>query len=96
MQQLDMKWRYRSALAAGIGFAKANVWSRAARRKKKEASALMDPDEDEPALGVKIHLKLSEEKQVIATIRWLQGRHTVVFESFCGMLKRHLTLLEHP
>ena len=96
MRQIDMQWQYRQTLATGIGFAKDNVWSRAARRKKKHGSrdenpAELDEDtEDEPYLGVKIQLKSSEENRVTATIRWLQGRDNVLFESFCGMLKRQM------
>ena len=93
-----MQWRYRSNLAIGIGFAKENVWSRAARRKQRQmlehsTSMPQAPEEDvgdDPALGVKIRLQSRDEGVVIVMIRWLQGSDSVLFESFCGMMKRQL------
>lgn len=50
-----------------------------------------DEDEDRgPALGFKIQLKKDSEGVSEVMIRWLQGRDSVLFESFCGMLKRQL------
>ena len=48
-------------------------------------------DEDQAALGFKIQLKLDvvgQGKKVLVRMRWLKGTDTVLFESFCGMLKR--------
>jgi len=43
------------------------------------------------ALGFKIILmERREEKGVKVNIRWLKGFDAVLFESFCGMLKRKL------
>lgn len=92
---LDLQWQYQPTLSIGIGYAKSNVWSRAARRKKEKipvAKDLNDEEEDEDeesAMGFKIHLKAAEIGQVIQ-IRWLQGKDSVLFESFCGMLKRQM------
>ena len=81
----------------GVGFAKHNVWSRAARRRRKsqdlpsKETVEDDDDWDEAALGFRIQAKQSkaaEHAEVI--IRWLKGNDTVLFESFCGMLKRQL------
>ena len=96
MQKLDMQWRYKTELSEGVGFAKANVWSRAARRKREQASktGADDIEEDEPevpALAVKISMRLPKRGGITATVRWLQGRDSVLFESFCGMLKRQLS-----
>ncbi|KAK5020299.1 hypothetical protein LTR60_000641, partial [Cryomyces antarcticus] len=33
LDALDLRWQWRPSIATGVGFAKANVWSRAARRK---------------------------------------------------------------
>lgn len=91
--KLDLKWQYRTALAMGVGFAKGNVWSRAARRKLKREGELPEvenEDEDEePALGFKIGLKGRPDATDV-TVMWLQGQDSVLFESFCGMLKRQL------
>ena len=108
LKPLDLQWQYRPKLFAGIGFAKANVWSRSARRiKKREFTSslsaaskeydfqeMMDEDsndEDDYALGFKLEFRQNiEEKVTVVTCRWLKGKDAVLFESFCGMLKRQL------
>ena len=101
LQDLDLQWQYRAQLSTGVGFAKGNVWSRAARRKQHQSLTTIkgdemdegeDEDEDGSGLGFKISLKVSESGGVQVTIRWLKGRDSVLFESFCGMLKRQMTL----
>ena len=107
LEPLFLRWQYRPNLSAGIGFAPKDVWSRSARRqtKKEEMTAqtasnesmdedAMDEDDDEaePALGFKIQLtRVEDGKGVDVLIRWLQGHDSVLFESFCGMVKRQLT-----
>ena len=96
---LDVKFRYRPILAIGLGFATGNVWSRAARRRKQQlrhdsthnVASDNESDDDEPAFGFKIQLNSSEKGSVEVLVRWIQGRDSVLFESFCGMLKRELT-----
>lgn len=53
-----------------------------------------DEDEDEePALGFKVQVRQAKvESDVEVTIRWLQGTQSVLFESFCGMLRRQISL----
>ena len=86
-------------MATGVGFANGNVWSRAARRKQQQSpTSSADKDhamheEDEggaPALGFKIQLRKDNKGGTEVMVRWLQGRDSVLFESFCGMLKRQL------
>ena len=95
MGQLDLQWQYQPSLSTGIGRAKSNVWSRAARRKQKNiineaTSAKSDEEDDEHAiLGFKIQIGAREGGQVIQ-VRWMQGKDSVLFESFCGMLKRQM------
>ncbi len=54
-----------------------------------------EEEEEEAALGFKIEI-LSLEKEnegeegTEVRIRWLKGRDSVLFESFCGMVKRKL------
>ena len=52
----------------------------------------MEDDDPEMTLGFKIHVepKQSDESGTKVTIRWLKGHDTVLFESFCGMLKRKI------
>jgi 23S rRNA (adenine1618-N6)-methyltransferase len=75
-----------------------NVWSRQARRRKKQGNPdgrqqneEMKVDEDEAALGVRISLRQSkQEKSAEVMIRWFKGNDEVLFESFCGMLHKKL------
>lgn len=99
LQSLELRWQYRPIMAAGVGFANGNVWSRAARRKQQQSPTdstdkdhpMNEGDEDRgPALGFKIQLRKETEGGVLLMVRWLQGRDSVLFESFCGMLKRQL------
>lgn len=99
-QALELRWQYRPIMAAGVGFAKGNAWSRAARRKQQQSPTsskdkdhpMDEEDEDSgPALGFKIQLRKGNEGGIEVIIRWLQGSDSVLFESFCGMLKRQLT-----
>ncbi|KAL8799908.1 MAG: hypothetical protein Q9200_007415, partial [Gallowayella weberi] len=105
LESLDLRWRYRGPIATGVGFARANVWSRAARRRERkkggERNALESSDgdddegeeeeEEEPALGFKIQLRMDKGSEGVGVmVRWLQGRESVLFESFCGMLKRQM------
>jgi 23S rRNA (adenine1618-N6)-methyltransferase len=104
LKALDLQWQYKPALTTGIGFAKGNVWSRAARRKMEKSSTSSNQAgssehheddtmiEDEPALGFKVHWQSGDDSHVEVAVRWLQGRDSVLFESFCGMLKRQLTV----
>ena len=46
----------------------------------------MSDDDDFVALGIKITVKEDE-----VHVRWLRGTDSVLFESFCGMLKRAIT-----
>ncbi|KAL8797309.1 MAG: hypothetical protein Q9195_000463 [Heterodermia aff. obscurata] len=98
MCQLDLQWQYQPHLSTGIGRAKNNVWSRAARRKQKnsmdEATSAKsdekeDEDDDHAVLGFKIQMSAGDGGQAIQ-VRWLQGKDSVLFESFCGMLKRQM------
>ena len=86
-------------MATGVGFAKGNVWSRAARRKQQqspEGSTDRNHDMNEEvettgtALGFKIQLRTGNEGGTELMVRWLQGSDSVLFESFCGMLKRQV------
>jgi 23S rRNA (adenine1618-N6)-methyltransferase len=47
------------------------------------------------ALGVRVQIRLvrgqkPNEREVRVLVRWAQGTDTVLFESFCGMVKRKL------
>jgi 23S rRNA (adenine1618-N6)-methyltransferase len=87
-----MQWRWAENQLSGIGLARENVWSRAARRKKKreqeeQKASAGEPMEDDANQHVALGVKLSMTKWQVE-IRWLQGKDSVLFESFCGMLRR--------
>ncbi|KAL8996206.1 MAG: hypothetical protein Q9169_004228 [Polycauliona sp. 2 TL-2023] len=100
LENLDLQWQYRAQISTGVGFARANVWSRAARRQQQREAGSggmltkeSDQDDDEEvekaALGFKIQLA-REGEAIAVSIRWLQGADCVLFESFCGMVKRRV------
>ncbi|OQE25960.1 hypothetical protein PENFLA_c007G04548 [Penicillium flavigenum] len=99
LSSLPWFWTWDQAQSAGTGFAAENVWSRFARRKMKlageEGAARLKVIPDQVALGVRLQIRLArgqkpEEKEVKVLVRWKQGTDTVLFESFCGMVKRKL------
>ena len=101
LESLDLEWQFRPLSATGVGFAAGNVWSRAARRKKEQSHSSPSTGIDnlplksnegdiEPALGFKVNIAEVEDGGVAVKLRWLQGQDEVLFESFCGMLKRQL------
>lgn len=68
-----------------------DVWSRQARRKIKAGATLPEIDEHKAALGFKVQLKQRGiDRRVHVLVRWLKGTDSVLYESFCGMLKRKL------
>ncbi|KAL4951051.1 hypothetical protein BDW69DRAFT_186748 [Aspergillus filifer] len=94
ISSLHIHWTWHPNQASGVGFASENVWSRQYRRKIKMSGTEDRPniDVDKAALGFKVQLKVDpvEDKDVILNVRWLKGTDSVLFESFCGMLKRKL------
>ncbi|KAI9777181.1 MAG: hypothetical protein M1839_009024 [Geoglossum umbratile] len=87
---LPLHWQWRPAQATGVGFAKENVWSRASRRKGQASLIEMDgEDNGEPVLGFKVQVESGGEAGGSEVrVRWMKGGDAVLFESFCGMLKR--------
>jgi len=73
------------------GEAKANVWSRTARRAMARGCMDTTGDEADVKLGFLITVEAEGTKSIIR-VRWKRGRDGVLFESFCGMTKRRLQL----
>jgi 23S rRNA (adenine1618-N6)-methyltransferase len=102
LESLRWFWEWDPSRSAGVGFATENVWSRQARRKMKLAgqhgsSTKIDTVPDGVAVGIRVEAKLvqgqsdsSNKNEVQIVIHWIQGMDSVLFESFCGMLKRKL------
>ncbi|KAJ6086337.1 hypothetical protein N7486_010618 [Penicillium sp. IBT 16267x] len=100
LSSLSWYWTWDQSRSAGVGFAPENVWSRQARRKFKhagqgDASVKLSVIPVEVELGVRVQLKLvrgqnPETHEVQVLISWIRGTESVLFESFCGMLKRKM------
>lgn len=93
LSQLPLQWMWEASISTGIGFSEKAVWSRASRRQvaRKQGDAV-EYNDPEMTLGFKIHVEPNpgDESGTKVTIRWLKGHDTVLFESFCGMLKRKI------
>jgi len=94
LSQLHLQWMWKASISTGVGFSEKAVWSRASRRQvaRKQGEAMEEDDDPEMAFGFKIHVVAARggEFGSRVTIRWLKGHDAVLFESFCGMVKRKL------
>jgi 23S rRNA (adenine1618-N6)-methyltransferase len=90
LSELPIKWIWKSNISTGVGFANRAVWSRALRRRASKGQDV--GEEDGTSLGFKIQVRAGEPagSGSRVTIRWLKGHDSVLFESFCGMMKRKL------
>ncbi|KAI4853413.1 hypothetical protein E4T44_00852 [Aureobasidium sp. EXF-8845] len=97
LKALDLKWSWQSEKWTGHGIASQNVWSRSARRKRKRVE--MEQEDNQEAKPESETVKIKEPVKVSLRfdidvregemeVRWLQGVDSILFESFCGMLKR--------
>jgi 23S rRNA (adenine1618-N6)-methyltransferase len=101
MDALDVAWRFKRSVGAGVGFAWEKCWARVMRRRKARKEENNDEEDDEDdedreiehaKLGFKISVHTGIDSDgVVVTVRWLKGIDAILFESFCGMLKRKLT-----
>ncbi|KAG0128003.1 hypothetical protein HOY82DRAFT_45870 [Tuber indicum] len=83
------EWVWDSSVSAGWGGVKGNVWSRAARRAKARGLE-MEGVSKGIVLGFRVGVKEKEDQSVKVRIRWTRGTDSVLFESFCGMIKRKI------
>lgn len=92
MSQLPLKWQWRGNISTGIGFSSKAVWSRAARRHVAKDEGESIEEGDDMALGFKIQIEQLPGVQPGSktTVRWVKGHDSVLFESFCGMVKRKI------
>lgn len=89
LRALKMHWVWDVEKVEGTGFSEGNVWSRSARRKIKVTVATEETSapEMEMKFGVKITVK-TVDGETAFLVRWLKGEDSVLFESFCGVVKR--------
>ncbi|KAG9585504.1 hypothetical protein KCU86_g15405, partial [Aureobasidium melanogenum] len=99
LEALQIKWVWRAEKWVGHGMATQNVWSRSARRKRKRVE--MEQENDRDAKVQSKALKTEDPAEVLLRfsidvregdmeVHWLQGKDNILFESFCGMLKRSM------
>ncbi|KAF7903260.1 uncharacterized protein EAF01_006309 [Botrytis porri] len=97
LSKLIALWSWESARFVGTGFCEKAVWSRASRRHLSETNdekSNVTPKglPEDMAFGFRISFGDHEEESpgTKVVIRWLKGHDSVLFESFCGMIKRKL------
>ncbi|RMX97625.1 hypothetical protein D0868_10545 [Hortaea werneckii] len=103
LKELDVQWQWRGEIFTGVLETKGNVWSRAARRKRKFAGSTegredadvrmkngngVGSDEEDEEVALAVKIVCKQEE---VQLRWLKGNDYVLFTSFCGMMKRALT-----
>lgn len=97
---MPLRWMWKPNISSGVGFSSKAVWSRASRRQEARGQNDTPEREDgdsETALGFKISLQEENPGAVSGvkvTVRWLKGHDAVLFESFCGMIKRKIEELQ--
>lgn len=84
---------WKASISTGLGFSEKAIWSRAARRQKENLPVdAMEDNEEDWAFGFKVLVEAlpgaTAGSRVM--IAWLKGHDAVLFESFCGMMKRKL------
>ncbi|KAK3651077.1 hypothetical protein LTR56_005841 [Elasticomyces elasticus] len=97
---LGVRWIWRGEEGVGVMEAEGDVWSRAARRrkmfrknaevavaKKSEVEMEGSSEEEEEVVGLAVKITCGDGE---VDVRWLRGRDYVLFESFCGLMKRSL------
>jgi 23S rRNA (adenine1618-N6)-methyltransferase len=100
LRSLDLKWSWQPEKWFGCGIASQNVWSRSARRKRKRVEMEQEDEHDPKAehktvdhkaheadVSFKFDIQVNEGDM---EVRWRQGKDNILFESFCGMLKRSM------
>lgn len=106
LDTLSLDWSFDPKTSTGLGVARGNVWSRHARRKRKlQEMSAETPSSSNPVPNEKNVTDLSRstaamEPEMIfrvsisddlVSLRWLKGVDDVLWDSFCGMMRRKLT-----
>jgi len=89
---LEVQWLWDERTNTGLCLAAENVWSRSARRKRRkleieDVASMTNHKEGEVKLGVTVTVSIGTNT---VEVRWLKGYDAVLYESFCGMLKRSI------
>lgn len=65
-----------------------NVWSRAARRVKARGEKFEASGDGGVKLGFRVVVSVKEGGGCAVVVRWVRGNDQVLFESFCGVVRR--------
>lgn len=96
-------WTWNSETFIGVGFCSHAVWSRKSRRDRDNVQRISgvsvgetndERASNDMAFGFQISVMELDKDPISGTkaiVRWLKGHDSVLFESFCGMLRRSLT-----
>lgn len=101
LSSLALSWSWDAQQSSGIGETGDNTWSRAARRKqqkeRQQGNGGMEVDLRGKAERIALAFRVTVREELPATevtIRWLRGADTLIWESFCGWLRKTLTGVE--
>ncbi|OLL25322.1 putative methyltransferase-like protein [Neolecta irregularis DAH-3] len=83
----QLQWTWSSHHLEGCAEIFGNTWSRAARRSASRGVSVTAAKEPVMRVKIKIQFNILDDTSTIFT-KWLQGTEPLLFQSFCGMLKR--------
>jgi 23S rRNA (adenine1618-N6)-methyltransferase len=97
LSSLHLRWRWNTESRTGVGEAAQNVWNRAYRRElsrkqKSGEEVILLKGTDNMAVKLAFRIVLLEGLERMVTIDWLRGTDKLLWESFCGMVRK--TVLE--
>lgn len=106
LNELSLNWSFDPENFTGLGISRGNIWSRHARRKRKlqemtislsshnpkpgETSSVATPSPSSAELLPEMVFRVSIFTGSV-TLHWLKGVDEVLWDSFCGMMRRKLT-----
>ncbi|KAM5470311.1 putative 23S rRNA (adenine(1618)-N(6))-methyltransferase [Microsporum ferrugineum] len=96
IKSFRIPWEWDNKKSSGLGFTTENAWSRQARRKRQQQDSAKDgfnnagiqSNTEDAVFGFIIQVRRLSPENADITVRWVKGFDSVIFESFCGMLKR--------
>ncbi|KAI1004529.1 hypothetical protein K3495_g3679 [Podosphaera aphanis] len=92
ISKLPLEWQWKQESYVGTGYSEKDVWSRSARRQNVIQNSKLNMGTKNMAFGFKVYAGKSSDRSPFTnvTIYWFMGHKSVLFESFCGMLKRNV------
>jgi 23S rRNA (adenine1618-N6)-methyltransferase len=95
MSELAVGWEWDAETSTGLVSAEKNLWSRAARREAAKQATESKAQKNTVQVGSNFCSKIilsgrAQDSSTQVTVQWIKGNDSVLFESFCGMIKRKL------